>query len=68
MKKPNFSQMTRSELRAYILQNREDDEAIEALIKRRSPNTKAYPFPKTEADLAEMQEILKRQLSNIDAA
>ncbi len=68
MKEPNFSYMTRSQLRAYILENREDDEAIEALIQRRNPNAKTYPFPKTEADLAEMQEILKRQISNIDAA
>ncbi|PZO57325.1 MAG: hypothetical protein DCF15_07300 [Phormidesmis priestleyi] len=68
MKKPNFSQMTRSELRAHILENREDDEAIEALIKRRNPNAKTYPFPKTEADFAEMQEILKRQLNSINAA
>ncbi|MHC5823539.1 MAG: DUF6887 family protein, partial [Nostoc sp.] len=38
MTKPDFSKMSRQELRAYILAHREDDEAIEALIKRRSPN------------------------------
>ncbi|MCU0536802.1 MAG: hypothetical protein MUD14_23180 [Hydrococcus sp. Prado102] len=30
--KPNFTEMTVSELRAYVLEHREDDEAIRALF------------------------------------
>jgi hypothetical protein len=32
--KPNFDEMTRSELKAYVLQHREDMEAIRALFNR----------------------------------
>ncbi|MBN4005369.1 hypothetical protein [Nostoc sp. LPT] len=64
MTKPNFSKMSRQELRAYILAHREDDEAIEALIKRRSPNNPTYPFPETNEDLRKMEEILKKKLGS----
>nr|WP_242040773.1 hypothetical protein [Coleofasciculus sp. FACHB-1120] len=64
MMKPDFSKMTRQELRAYVLAHREDDEAIEALIKRRNPNSQKYRFPKTEEDLREMEEILKGKLGS----
>jgi hypothetical protein len=63
MMKPDFSKMTRQELRAYILAHREDDDAIAALIKRANPNGSKFPFPKTDADLKEMQEILRDKLS-----
>ncbi|MBD1943417.1 hypothetical protein H6F50_13825 [Coleofasciculus sp. FACHB-712] len=64
MTKPDFSRMTRQELRAYVLAHREDDEAIEALIKRGNPNSPKYRLPKTEEDLREMEEILKRKLGS----
>jgi len=64
MMKPDFSKMTRQELRAYILANREDDEAIAALINRGNPNSPKFPFPKNDADLKEMQEILRDKLSH----
>jgi hypothetical protein len=32
MTKPNFDTMTRKELREYILQHREDDDAIELRV------------------------------------
>lgn len=57
MTKPNFTQMTRKELKAYIKQNPTDDEAIrELFINRRSPNAKTYPFPytMTKEELAEI--------------
>lgn len=37
MTKPDFSKMTRQELRDYVLAHREDDDAIEALIKEEIP-------------------------------
>jgi hypothetical protein len=64
MMKPDFSKMTRQELRAYVLAHREDDEAIEALIKRGNPHSPKYRFPKTEEDLREMEEILKGKLGS----
>jgi hypothetical protein len=62
MMKPNFSQMTHQDLRAYVLAHRDDDDAIEALIKRRNPNSPKYRFPKTDEDLIEMEKIFKEKL------
>lgn len=62
--KPDFSKMSREELRAYVLAHREDDDAIEALIKRGNPHTQKYRFPQTEEDFIEMEEILKKKLGS----
>jgi hypothetical protein len=35
--KPNFDQMSKAELKAYVLSHRDDDEAIHALFSRRHP-------------------------------
>lgn len=64
MTKPDFSKMTRQDLRAYVLAHREDDEAIEALIKRGNPNSPRYRFPQTDEDLREMEELLRRKLGS----
>jgi hypothetical protein len=61
MTKPDFSQMSRKELKAYVLVNREDDDAIKELIKRPAPNARTYPYPQTEADLQEMQALFQRK-------
>lgn len=62
MTKPDFSRMTRQELRAYVLEHRGDDAAIEALIKRGNPNSPKFRFPQTDEDLREMEAILQRKL------
>ena len=64
--KPNFDSMTRQEIRDYVLQHREDDDAIEALISRGNPNSPTYKFPQTDEDLREMKAILKQKLSSIE--
>lgn len=68
MVKPDFSQMSRQELRAYILANRDDDDAIEALIRIGNPDSPVYPFPNTEEDVKAMEEILKRKLGSNGSA
>lgn len=68
MTKPDFSQMSRQELRAYILDRRDDDEAIETLIRMGNPNSPVYPFPQTDEDLKEMEKILKRKLGSSGGA
>lgn len=46
MNKPNFTTMTRKELKTYIRQNPTDDEAIrELFINRRRDSAKTYPYP-----------------------
>lgn len=39
--KRDFSQMSRSELRAYVLKNRDDLEALDILVSRRTPDSEA---------------------------
>ncbi|MFN6485047.1 MULTISPECIES: DUF6887 family protein [unclassified Nostoc] len=43
--KPNFAEMSIKELRAYVLANREDIEALEILFNRRSPDSEAIIYP-----------------------
>ncbi len=46
MTKPNFTEMTRKELKTYIRQHPTDDDAIrELFVNRREQNAKIYPFP-----------------------
>lgn len=51
MTKPDFSTMTRKELRAYALVHREDDAVFTELVKRVSENGTGYPSPQTKEDL-----------------
>lgn len=48
--KPDFNVMTKSELRAYVLEHREDTEAFEALADRiyANPNSQWYQPEDTE--------------------
>jgi hypothetical protein len=63
MNKPNFSTMTRKELRAYALAHREDDAVFTELIKRVSENATRYPYPQTEEDLQEMKQVFQRKVT-----
>ncbi len=62
VKKPDFTQMSRQELRNHVLGNPKDDDAIEALINSADPNSPMYPYPKTEEDFQKMEEILRKRL------
>jgi hypothetical protein len=57
--KPNFEAMTREELRAYLLEHRDDDEALAALLSRRDPNAVKY----TTNDPEEIKEILRKKIA-----
>lgn len=64
--KPNYDAMTRAELRAYILQYRDDVEAIETFFARRSPDSEAMIFPpaKTDAEWQQQIETLRPMFEN----
>ncbi|MEB3211589.1 MAG: hypothetical protein VKL39_09540 [Leptolyngbyaceae bacterium] len=68
MMKPDFSKMTRQELRQYVLSHREDDDAIAALIHRGNSNAVNYPFPEHEEDLEWMSELLQQKLKQQNSA
>lgn len=59
--KQNFKEMSFSELRAYIVEHREDEEAIhELFVNRRNPNAKVYPYNQSGE---EIEEILRRKIN-----
>lgn len=43
--KPNFEKMSRKELTAYVLAHREDMEALDALVSRRTHDSEATIYP-----------------------
>jgi hypothetical protein len=58
---PNFATMTRKELRQYILEHREDDEAVSIYAERfRDPNAKVYRQDQGFNDLEVAMELRKR--------
>lgn len=63
--KPNFETMPRQDLIAYVLAHRENNEAFEILLSRRSPDSEAtwYNFPDNEEGRKQMSEVFHRKLS-----
>ncbi len=62
--KPDFTLMTTQQLRAYVLEHRDDEEALQSYLDRRhseNPNSRVY---KTEDDVSEaIAEYLKHKRS-----
>ena len=64
MNKPDFNNMTRKELKKYVLSHPTDDEAIrELFIKRRSPKAVVYPSP-NDMSYEEVEKIFTDKLNN----
>ncbi|MBA3923643.1 MAG: hypothetical protein H0X31_18900 [Nostocaceae cyanobacterium] len=62
MNKPDFATMTRSEFRQYILEHREDDEAVSIYVERfQDPNAKVYP-PTTGLNDPDVATALRERL------
>ncbi|GAA6618415.1 DUF6887 family protein [Scytonema sp. NUACC26] len=68
--KPNFHEMSRAELKAYVLAHRDDDEAIRILFSRRNPSdSKATWYPPLctpegvpiEENLRIAEEVMKKR-------
>ncbi|WP_445635348.1 hypothetical protein NSTC745_00015 [Nostoc sp. DSM 114161] len=63
MTKPDFTQMTRKELKKYILSHPTDNEAIrELLINRRNLNAQTFPYP-YDMPYEEVETIFKSKLN-----
>lgn len=66
--KPDFQTMSLKELRNYVLEHREDDEAFYTLIDRReaaNPNRVVYSPAKTPEEREEMRRILWQKLKDL---
>lgn len=61
---PNFDQMPRKELLAYVLNHRDDLEAIDTLVNRSIPDSEAtwYPAPLTEETLRISEEAIRQHI------
>ncbi len=63
MSKPEFTSMTRAELRQYILDHREDEQALQIYIDRfQNPNNRIFPAPETVEDLDNYPELHQQHL------
>jgi hypothetical protein len=64
--KLNFTAMSISELRTYVLEHRDDQEAFYALMDRLSANppTATYPYPNTPENLEVMKQAIREKLGN----
>jgi hypothetical protein len=61
MTKPNFTNMNRKELKAYIRAHPTDSDAIrELFVNRRSKDAKTYPFP-YDMSKQELEEIFRKK-------
>jgi hypothetical protein len=66
--KPDFRTMSMKELRIYVLEHREDDEAFYTLVDRRAtanPNRVLYAPPKTPEEREEMRQIIWQKLKDL---
>ncbi|NJL81989.1 MAG: hypothetical protein HC890_01550 [Chloroflexaceae bacterium] len=62
--KPNFQQMSRQDLRAYVLTHREDDEALRIYMDRlrAEPGIIRHRGGLNDADFLQLEQFLARQL------
>lgn len=66
MNKPNFKQMSKEDLIAYIKLNRTDDEAIrELFVNRRNPNSTKYPAPLDAETIRITEEAIRNKVQGL---
>jgi hypothetical protein len=63
--KPNIETMNTADLRSYVLENREDTEAFNALMDRLNANaqTTTYPCPNTPENIETMRKAIREKLA-----
>ena len=60
--KPKFEAMSRQELRTYILEHREDEEAFELYLDQiMAEPSEIYPAPKTIEELGNFPQLLSKK-------
>jgi hypothetical protein len=67
--KPDFDTMSISELRAYLLSHRTDDEAFYKLADRlevTSDDTHLYPMPDTPENIAIMEAAIRGEVEKLE--
>ena len=67
--KPDFDTMSIAELRAYLLQHRNDDKAFYKLADRlesSAHNAQVYPIPDTPENIALMETAIQAQVKTLE--
>jgi hypothetical protein len=64
MMKPDIQTMSTADLRSYVLENRDDKEAFQALMDRLNANVQAttYPCPNTPENIETMRKAIREKL------
>jgi hypothetical protein len=66
MSKPDFTTMPRAELRQYILDHREDDEALQTYLDRfTSEEAVIFPAPQSIDDLENFPQLHQQNLEKL---
>lgn len=63
MTKPNFKEMSRADLRAYIIATHDEEAIHELFVNRRNPSATKYPAPLDEEGMRIMEEAILRKIS-----
>ena len=66
MTKPNFDQMSRAELKAYVLAHRDDDEAWNAFMSKPVARSGPYPAPLDEESIRIGEEAIRKKIQEIE--
>lgn len=66
MNKPNYKQMSKEDLIAYIKLNRTDDKAIrELFVNRRNPSATKYPAPLDPETVRITEEAIRNKVQEL---
>ncbi len=65
MNKPNFKEMSRVDLRAYIVATHDEEAIQELFVNRRDPNAKKYPAPLDEESIRIGEEAIREKIRSL---
>lgn len=67
MSKPDFSSMTKIELRTYVIAHPEDKTAFHAFVDRftSEASTETYDIPKSNAEVGEVEILIRQKLGQL---
>ena len=66
MTKPNFNEMSRAELKTYVLAHRDDDEAWGIYLAKLPRGGKQYPAPLDEESIRIGEEAIRQKIQEIE--
>lgn len=65
MDKPNFKEMSRVDLRGYIVATHDEEAIQELFVNRRDPNAKKYPAPLDEESIRIAEEAIREKIRSL---